>query len=97
MELRSIEECSAAIQFDGVLYAMRNIRVKRPRDFDFNPKVDGTRGVPQPSPLNLDLLKMPAFVEETNNKIKISSIPFKAHEIKIIETLSKFGKIKSFC
>lgn len=76
---------------------MRNIRVKRPRDFDFNPKVEGARGVPQPSPLNLDLLKMPAYVEDSTNKLKISSIPFKANEIKIIEALSKFGKIKTFC
>lgn len=45
-EFRSVEETSAAIQLDGIRYQDVNLRIRRPPEYEKNPRIEPRRPVP---------------------------------------------------
>lgn len=46
LQLRSMEETTACMELDGIIYRGKCLRLRRPRDYTVMPKVEGTRPVP---------------------------------------------------
>ena len=53
VELRSVEETSALMQLDGIVYRNNSLKIRRPVDYDRNPVIEPDRPVPK---LNLTKL-----------------------------------------
>lgn len=53
VELRSVEETSALMQLDGIVYRNNSLKIRRPVDYDRNPVIEPERPVPK---LNLTKL-----------------------------------------
>ena len=108
LEFRSADECTNAIQMDGVNYMNQALRIKRPRDYpgmqDMPPA--GALAAAGIVPLPTMAMSMPIMamttggvsnvVADTFNKIFLGGVPPYLTEEQVKELLTAFGPLKSF-
>lgn len=85
VEFRSTNECSSALQFQGMLFKEKEVKVARPKDYqagDEDPNyIPGVIG---------------SIVADTPNKLFIGGIPTYVTQDQVIELFKEFGVLKSF-
>ncbi|KAL4460979.1 hypothetical protein ABPG74_016451 [Tetrahymena malaccensis] len=94
LQLRSIEETSACMELDGIIYKGKSLRFRRPKDFGVLQKVEGTRPVPQLDKTKLKIVQ--TQVENTYNKLQIMNLPENFSEEHVMQLLLTYGDLKSF-
>lgn len=101
-ELRSVEETTALLQLDGIILWHRQLRIRRPTEYEKFPSGQGqSEKIPK---LNFDLFKtvgiviIPTVVEDGPNKIFLANLPTKMDELMILDELKlrDMGEIKAF-
>lgn len=91
LEFRSIEETSAAMAFDGIVYQGQSLKIRRPRDYQPMPGLSDS-GAP-----SLDVPGViSSVVQDSPYKIFIGSLPVYLGEDQIKELLQSFGPLKAF-
>ncbi|KRX06402.1 hypothetical protein PPERSA_05015 [Pseudocohnilembus persalinus] len=96
LTMRSIEEASALLELDGLIYQGKSLRIRRPTDYATNKKVIGMREVPILDLTKIQIQKISTQVENTPDKLWITNIPEQYNEQQIIDILQQFGQLKSF-
>ena len=77
-EFRSVEETSAAIQLDGIRFNEVNLRIRRPPEFDKNPKIEPRRAVPVLDTVALGIIS--TQVNDGSGKLFIGGLPKEYNE-----------------
>jgi len=92
LELRSVEETTNCLAFDGISFMGQTLKIRRPNDYKPLPAGQGgMTGGPGHIPGIVS-----TFVEETPNKLFIGSLPSHLNEDQVKELLTSFGMLKSF-
>ncbi|EGR29650.1 splicing factor u2af large subunit, putative, partial [Ichthyophthirius multifiliis] len=94
LQLRSIEETSACMQLDGILYKGKSLRFRRPKDYTTMPQVEGTRKIPILDRNKLRIVQ--TQVENTYNKLQVMNIPETISEEHVMQILQNYGELRSF-
>ncbi|KAI0980816.1 hypothetical protein GJ496_006431 [Pomphorhynchus laevis] len=90
LEFRSIEETSAAMAFDGIVYQGQSLKIRRPRDYQPMPGLS-EGGTPLDVPGVVS-----SVVQDSPYKMFIGSLPSYLGEDQIKELLQSFGPLKAF-
>jgi len=91
LELRSVEETTNCLAFDGINFMGQTLKIRRPNDY---------KPLPTGTTTGVNLTHIPGivstFVEETPNKLFIGSLPNHLNDDQVKELLTSFGQLKSF-
>jgi splicing factor U2AF 65 kDa subunit len=90
IEVRSAEEATMGMAFDGIMYEGQTLKLRRPKDYQPIP------GVPsEPPSIHMPGI-VPTSVADSPNKIFIGGLPSYVTEEQVKELLQSFGELKSF-
>lgn len=82
LEIRSVDEASSALAFDGINFMGQSLKIRRPSDY--KPLPNGGAG---------DVL---GLVEDSPHKVFIGGLPNYLQEEQVREILTSFGQLKAF-
>lgn len=91
IELRTPQEATMAMAFDGLVFQGQALRVRRPKDYVAMPE-DSL--VPDVRVEGLDIVS--TNVEDSPHKVFVGGLPAHLNEQDVKELLSLFGKLKAF-
>lgn len=91
IELRTPQEATMAMAFDGLVFQGQALRVRRPKDYVAMPE-DSL--VPAVQVEGLDIVS--TNVEDSPDKVFIGGLPAHLNEQDVKELLSLFGRLKAF-
>ncbi|KAF6250409.1 hypothetical protein COO60DRAFT_1299308 [Scenedesmus sp. NREL 46B-D3] len=96
LELRSVEEASNAMAFDGILFNGVNLKIRRPSNY--NPEEAAPLGpdCPDPCVATAHLAMCKTVVEDTWDKIFVGGLPCNYGDEQVKELLAPYGSLKSF-
>lgn len=82
LEIRSVEEASQALAFDGINFMGQSLKIRRPSDYKAMPNQAGGdyQGV----------------VDDSPNKVFVGGLPNYLQEEQVREILTSFGQLKAF-
>jgi splicing factor U2AF subunit len=90
VEVRSAEEATLGMAFDGIMYEGQTLKMRRPKDYQPIP------GVPsEPPSIHIPGI-VPTSVADSPNKIFIGGLPSYVTEEQVKELLLSFGELRSF-
>jgi len=89
IELRTPEEATAGMAFDGVNFKGMSLKIRRPKDYQPLPGVSTDPGVYVPGVISTNVLDSP-------NKIFIGGLPNYFNEDQVKQLLQVFGELKAF-
>ena len=89
LEFRSVDECTQAMAFDGLLFNGQSLKIRRPRDYQPLP---GTLENPSVTVLGV----ISTQVNDSPDKLYVGNLPTVLQEDKVKELLSSFGPLKAF-
>uniref|UniRef100_A0A7S1T4K8 Splicing factor U2AF subunit n=1 Tax=Compsopogon caeruleus TaxID=31354 RepID=A0A7S1T4K8_9RHOD len=93
IELRTVNEASAALQMDGLLFRTFSLRMRRPNDY----RPETAPRARAPPTFNPGLLGIVSTqVPDGPNKVFIGGIPYHLTEDQIKELLQSFGPLAAF-
>ncbi|EGR27170.1 splicing factor u2af large subunit, putative [Ichthyophthirius multifiliis] len=90
IEIRTIEETTTLLQLDGIILWHRQLRIRRPTEYEKFPQIYPNYNVKK---LNLDLFKtigiviIPTVVDDGPNKIFLANLPTQMDELMILDEL----------
>jgi len=82
LEIRSVEESSAALAFDGINFMGQSLKIRRPSDYKALPNMPGGDFSGQ--------------VEDSPNKVFVGGLPNYLQDEQVREILTSFGQLKAF-
>jgi len=88
IEFRSIDECTNATGFDGIIYQGLAIKIRRPKDYT-GPDTAPPKRAHVPGVVSTN-------VPDGPNKIYVGSIPTYLNEEQVMELLKAFGELRAF-
>jgi len=92
IELRSVEEATNCLAFDGINFMGQTLKIRRPNDY--KPLPTGTLST------GLGLTHIPGIistnVEDSPNKLFVGCLPNYLNDDQVKELLNSFGELKSF-
>jgi splicing factor U2AF subunit len=86
IELRSVEETTACMAFDGINFQGQSLKMRRPKDYQ---PVAGDSSVHVPGVIS-------TVVPDTPNKIFVGGLPSYLSDDQVKELLTSFGDLKAF-
>lgn len=89
LELRSVDEATQAMAFDGIIFQGQSLKIRRPRDYQPVPGASETPDVAVPGVVS-------TVVQDSPHKIFIGGLPNYLNEDQVKELLSSFGQLKAF-
>jgi len=89
LELRSVEETTQAMAFDGIMLQGQALKIRRPKDYQPIPGVGEGHATHIPGVVS-------TVVADTMNKIFVGGLPNYLNEDQVKELLSSFGELKAF-
>lgn len=87
LEFRSIDETTAAMAFDGIVFQGQSLKIRRPRDYQAMPGMGDTATVPG---------VVSTVVGDSPFKIFIGGLPNYLTDDQVKELLTSFGPLKAF-
>lgn len=87
LEFRSIDETTAAMAFDGIVFQGQSLKIRRPRDYQAMPGMTDTPCIPG---------VVSTIVGDSPFKIFIGGLPTYLNEDQVKELLVSFGPLKAF-
>lgn len=87
LEFRSIDETTAAMAFDGIVFQGQSLKIRRPRDYQAMPGLGDQATVPG---------VVSTVVGDSPFKIFIGGLPNYLTDDQVKELLSSFGPLKAF-
>lgn len=87
LEFRSIDETTAAMAFDGIVFQGQSLKIRRPRDYQAMPGMTDTPTIPG---------VVSTLVGDSPFKIFIGGLPNYLNEDQVKELLVSFGPLKAF-
>jgi len=82
LEIRSVDEASSALAFDGINFMGQSLKIRRPSDYK-----------PLPNQAGGDVI---GLVEDSPHKVFIGGLPNYLQEEQVREILQSFGQLKAF-
>lgn len=82
LEIRSVDEASSALAFDGINFMGQSLKIRRPSDYK-----------PLPNQAGGDVI---GLVEDSPHKVFIGGLPNYLQEEQVREILTSFGQLKAF-
>jgi len=82
LEIRSVDEASSALAFDGINFMGQSLKIRRPSDYK-----------PLPNQQGGDVI---GLVEDSPHKVFIGGLPNYLQEEQVREILTSFGQLKAF-
>jgi len=82
LEIRSVDEASSALAFDGINFMGQSLKIRRPSDYK-----------PLPNQQGGDIM---GLVEDSPHKVFIGGLPNYLQEEQVREILQSFGQLKAF-
>ncbi|KAG2427364.1 hypothetical protein HXX76_012558 [Chlamydomonas incerta] len=96
IELRSVEEASNAMAFDGVAFKNAYLKVRRPSNYDVATAMMLGPTTPDPT-IDLSQLEIcRTVVENSPHKLFVGGLPCEWNEDMVKELLAPYGTLKSF-
>lgn len=89
IELRSVEETTQAMAFDGIILEGQSLKIRRPKDYQPIPGMSETATIHVPGVVS-------TVVPDSPHKIFIGGLPNYLNEDQVKELLSSFGELKAF-
>lgn len=89
LEFRSVDECTQAMAFDGIIFQGQSLKIRRPRDYQPLPGL-----AENPSMAVTGVVS--TMVADTPHKIFVGCLPNYLNEDEVKELLSSFGPLRSF-
>lgn len=89
IELRSVEETTQAMAFDGIILEGQSLKIRRPKDYQPIPGMSETATIHVPGVVS-------TVVPDSPHKIFIGGLPNYLNEDQVKELLASFGELKAF-
>ncbi|EDO48329.1 predicted protein [Nematostella vectensis] len=89
IELRSVEETTQAMAFDGIILQGQALKIRRPKDYQPIPGMSENASVHVPGVVS-------TVVPDSPHKIFIGGLPNYLNEDQVKELLSSFGELRAF-
>ncbi|KAL9957191.1 hypothetical protein ACROYT_G038799 [Oculina patagonica] len=89
IELRSVEETTQAMAFDGIILEGQSLKIRRPKDYQPIPGMSETATIHVPGVVS-------TVVPDSPHKIFIGGLPNYLSEDQVKELLASFGELKAF-
>eukprot|EP01024_Parvocaulis_polyphysoides_P064874 TRINITY_DN7553_c3_g1_i1.p1 TRINITY_DN7553_c3_g1~~TRINITY_DN7553_c3_g1_i1.p1 ORF type:complete len:409 (+),score=68.79 TRINITY_DN7553_c3_g1_i1:352-1578(+) len=96
IELRSVEEATNVLAFDGIAFQDIHLKIRRPSNYDPVSALMLGPTTPDPTVDNSSLDICRSVVEDTPNKLFIGGLPCDWNEDQVKELLIPLGTLKSF-
>ncbi|KAF6259756.1 hypothetical protein COO60DRAFT_972048 [Scenedesmus sp. NREL 46B-D3] len=96
LELRSVEEASNAMAFDGILFNDVNLKIRRPSNYNPEEAAPAGPDCPDPCVATAHLAMCKTVVEDTWDKIFVGGLPCNYGDEQVKELLAPYGSLKSF-
>ncbi|XP_020626592.1 splicing factor U2AF 65 kDa subunit-like [Orbicella faveolata] len=88
-QLRSVEETTQAMAFDGIILEGQSLKIRRPKDYQPIPGMSETATIHVPGVVS-------TVVPDSPHKIFIGGLPNYLSEDQVKELLASFGELKAF-
>ncbi|CAF0795956.1 unnamed protein product [Didymodactylos carnosus] len=89
LEFRSIDETTAAMAFDGIVFQGQSLKIRRPRDYQPMPGISDQPNLNVPGVIS-------TVVADSPFKIFIGGLPNYLNDDQVKELLMSFGPLKAF-
>eukprot|EP00879_Flechtneria_rotunda_P003535 GHRR01003767.1.p1 GENE.GHRR01003767.1~~GHRR01003767.1.p1 ORF type:complete len:822 (+),score=334.64 GHRR01003767.1:175-2640(+) len=96
LEMRSVEEASNAMAFDGVVFQDTNLKIRRPSNYNTADAAALAPSIPDPTVDTSHLPMCKTVVEDSWNKIFIGGLPCNYTDEQVKELLAPYGELRSF-
>ncbi|MGH0149864.1 UNVERIFIED_CONTAM: hypothetical protein FKN15_047848, partial [Acipenser sinensis] len=89
LEFRSVDETTQAMAFDGIIFQLQSLKIRRPHDYQPLPGISEQPSLHVPGVVS-------TVVPDSPNKLFIGGLPNYLNDDQVKELLTSFGPLKAF-